>query len=101
MLYPKITYKHPIAYKYPILYISSVQIRPEKKYLGSGHRAGRFDANKKKLQAANYNKTPSSPVNHRQSTEFLTITKTCSFSNFNLQDKILLCLAWFATIPGT
>ena len=57
-----------------------------------------FDANKKKLQAAKYNKTPSSPVNHRRSTELLTITKTCSFSNFNLQDKILLCLAWFATI---
>ena len=60
-----------------------------------------FDANKKKLRAANYNKTPSSHVNHRRLTEFLTITKTNSFSNFNPQYKILLCLAWFATIPGT
>ena len=52
-----------------------------------------FDANKKN-------------VNHRRSTQFLTIrptmkTKTCMFSNFNLQHKILLCLAWFTTIPGT
>ena len=45
--------------------------------------------------------TPTSPVKHRRSTEFLTITKTCSFSNFNLQDKILVCFAWFTTIPGT
>ena len=59
-----------------------------------------FDGNKK-MRAAKYNKTPSSPVNHRQSTEFLTITKTCSFSNFTLQDKILLYLALFTTIPGT
>ena len=59
-----------------------------------------FDANKKKLLAANSNKIPSLPVNHRRSTDFLTITKTCVFSNFNLEDTILLCLAWFATIPG-
>ena len=55
----------------------------------------------KKLRAAKYNKTPFSPVNHRRSKEFLTITKTCSFCNFDLQDKILLCLVCFATIPGT
>ena len=55
-----------------------------------------FDANIIKLRAAKYNKTPSSPVNHRPSTEFLTITNTCSFSG-----KILLCLAWLTTIPGT
>ena len=30
-----------------------------------------------------------------------SITKTCSFSNFNFQDKILLCLAWFTTISLT
>ena len=56
---------------------------------------------KKKMRAAKYNKTPSSTANHRRSTEFLTVTKTSSFSNFNLQDKILLCLALFITIPGT
>ena len=56
------------------------------------------------MWATKYNKTPSSHVNHRRSTEFLTITKTCSYSSFNLQDlqdKILLCIAWFNTIPGT
>ena len=61
---------------------------------------GHFDANKK-MRAAKSNKTPSSPVSHRRSTEFLNVTKTCSYFNFNLQNKILLCLAWFATIPGT
>ena len=57
----------------------------------------------KQMRAAKCNKTPSSPVNHRRSTDFLTITKTCSFSNFNLKDNILglLCLAWFTAIPGT
>ena len=55
----------------------------------------------KKMGAAKYNKTPTSPVNHRRSTEFLTIIKTCGFSNVNLHVKILLCLAWFTTIPGT
>ena len=60
-----------------------------------------LDANKKKMRAAKFNKTPFSPVIHRRSTEFLTITKTCSFSNFNPQVKILLCHPWFTTIPGT
>ena len=30
-----------------------------------------------------------------------TYTKTCSYSNFNLKDKILPCLVWFTTISGT
>ena len=42
------------------------------------------------MWAAKYNTTPSSPVNHRSSTEFLTTTKKCDFSNFNLQGTILL-----------
>ena len=65
-------------------YLDKNQSNARKKCFGSGHQAGRFDPNKK-LRAAKYNKTPSSPVNHRQSTEFLTVTKTCCFSNF---DKI-------------
>ena len=51
----------------------------------------------KKMRAAKYNKTPTSPVNP----DHYVITNTCSFSNFNLQDKILLCFAWFTLIPGT
>ena len=81
--------------------INLLHIRPGKKVLVLVIGRVDFDANKKKLRAAKYNRTPPSPVNQRRSTEFLTITKTCSFSNFNLQVKILLCLAWFATIPET
>ena len=65
---------------------------------------GLFLTQIKKMRAGKYNKTPFSPVNHalyRRATELLAITKTCSFSNFNLQVKILLCHAWFTMIPGT
>ena len=46
-----------------------------------------FDANKK-MQATKYNKTLSSPVNHRRSTEFLTITETCRYFTPMLTSKI-------------
>ena len=58
------------------------------------------DANKKKCGLQNIARHYLHLVNHRQSTD-LTITETCSYSNFNLQDKILLCLAWFTMIPRT
>ena len=57
----------------------------------------------KKMQAANYNKTLPSPVNHRRSTEFLTLQKhaVSSILTSKLGYLVFLCYAWFNTIPGT
>ena len=59
-----------------------------------------FDANKKTFGPQNItrHRLQLSIINDQQ-----TVTKTCSFSHFNLQYKILLpvCLALFTMIPGT